>query len=70
MEETPAVLPSDVEVDDRLLAEKLEELDRLLPGSRELRTLLETFVRTASDADLCASTQSGSRRVTAATKRH
>jgi class 3 adenylate cyclase len=39
-------------VDEGLLATKLEELDRLLPGSGDLRGLLESFIRTASDEEL------------------
>ncbi|MDP9300240.1 MAG: adenylate/guanylate cyclase domain-containing protein [Actinomycetota bacterium] len=41
-----------MDVDEGLLATKLEELDRLLPDSGDLRGLLESFVRTASDEEL------------------
>lgn len=39
-------------VNEGLLATKLEELDRLLPDSGDLRGLLESFLRTASDGEL------------------
>jgi class 3 adenylate cyclase len=41
-----------IDVNDGLLATKLEELERLLPGSDGLRELLESFLRTASDGEL------------------
>ncbi|MGH3117376.1 MAG: DUF5939 domain-containing protein [Gaiellales bacterium] len=41
-----------MDVDEGLLATKLEELDRLLPDSGDLRRLLESFLRTASDEEL------------------
>lgn len=40
------------DVNEGLLATKLEELDRLLPDSRDVRDLLESFLRTASDREL------------------
>jgi class 3 adenylate cyclase len=39
-------------VDEALLGTKLEELDRLLPDSGDLRGMLESFLRTASDEEL------------------
>ena len=41
-----------MDVNEGLLATKLEELDRLLPDSGDLRRLLESFLRTASDGEL------------------
>lgn len=41
-----------MDVNEELLATKLEELDGLLQDSGGLRALLESFVRTASDAEL------------------
>ncbi len=41
-----------MDVNEGLLATKLEELDRLLPNSGDLRGLLESFLRTASDEEL------------------
>lgn len=41
-----------MDVNEGLLATKLAELDRLFPDSGELRGLLESFVRTASDREL------------------
>lgn len=40
------------DINETLLATKLGELERLLPDSGELRGLLESFLRTASDAEL------------------
>jgi class 3 adenylate cyclase len=40
------------DVNEVLLATKLGELDRLLPGSDDLRGLLESFLRAASDEEL------------------
>jgi class 3 adenylate cyclase len=41
-----------MEFNEGLLATKLEELERLLPGSGDLRSLLASFLRTASDEEL------------------
>ncbi|MGH2726034.1 MAG: DUF5939 domain-containing protein, partial [Actinomycetota bacterium] len=41
-----------MDVDEALLATKLEELDRLLPDSGDLRGMLASFLRTASDGEL------------------
>jgi len=41
-----------IDVNEGLLATKLEQLDRLLPDSGDPRVLLESFVRTASDEEL------------------
>lgn len=56
-------------VNEGLLATKLEELDRLLPDSGDLRGLLESFLRTASDGELVRINPSRLRRATAKTKR-
>jgi hypothetical protein len=41
-----------MDVNEGLLAAKLEELDELPPDSADLRGLLESFLRTASDREL------------------
>jgi class 3 adenylate cyclase len=41
-----------MKVDDALLEAKLQELARLLPDSGDLRALLESFLRTGSDAEV------------------
>ena len=41
-----------MDLDEGLLATKLAELTRLLPDSDELRELLESFLRTAGDAEV------------------
>jgi class 3 adenylate cyclase len=41
-----------MDINEELLSTSLKELERLLPDSGELRGLLESFVRTASDEEL------------------